>query len=408
MVLFRDEEQLEQRELEKALKSDAVIRALVKQGEQKTEEPLHRNRKLKDWPSESAKRKIFGEVLAEVNGLPPRTRSIEPAELSAYKSNVPNEEGKLTHPTKSVEQWKARQSQTLWEEITKDMAEPEKERVIEEFAIHHVSQILSNTIHLEALYTSLKPLGEKQWELASVEIKNGYLSSIGEGKPSDATIPDWVKGVILYLALQGGRHGSEVLKERSRTIPEPKSMKAAADWCLGPQITPSKKESTSIQLPGFQAFEEWNNIRIQSQLELVHLPLEEIHAQNPAKPALEGECELPWILAWRIPPTPDKSVRALGSNLMKDVLFNQKITMIFKKRLFERWCIGVCRRAYIRKFEGSRTIADRWQTCSLILNPINNYIPTRFDAKNQELRLLAKTESAWTILTGELPEPEFQ
>jgi len=389
MVLFRNEEALEKNEL-LAVQGDILAANLIQKGERKNEEPLHRNKKLRRWPTEAVRKEIYIETFCRESGLPGNRDAIE--------------------------KWKSEKAEALWQQLTGTLGPEEQARILKEYGMSYISELVTNTIHLENMYTTIKPIGQRQWEIASKGLKAladedaliyhteqpELLMENGRKKK----LPDWTKGYILYLSLIGSRTGKEMLNPNSRAIPDMPALKTAATWCLGNHLKlhggQKNLEETS------EIFEKWHEKRQRLQLQIVEVEIENIpeEVKVPDPHDLEGNL-LPWGLAWKILPVLEQEIRELGEQVLQNEGYFHTIGNLFKKKLFDRWACNLARRAYLRKFEETQTVSERWKTATLVLNTIDDYIPTRITANFPEIRLIAKTEATWLMLTDNLPEPEF-
>lgn len=389
MILFKSEEQQEEKEIPPNGVDNPLFSSVIKSGIQKASEPLHRNKKLRTWPSEQCRKAIYREVSAQQTGLPP-TRE-------------------------TVESWKSKQASDLWDKVTKNLDDNQKKTILREYAISYIASLVSNTIHLESLYTTLKPLGEKQWELSSNDIKNltkeENLLSLTE-KPellshegTKKIIPDWVKGSIIYLSLQSSKAGAELLKKSPAKLPSSDALRTAASWALGPHLKLDGTQKTLEETN--ELFHGWTRKREKIQLELVRVELSDIPEEIAVPPPnFEGH-ELPWGLAWRILPVLEKEIRQLAEKVLINENYLQTIGNVYKKKLFDRYISNLARRAYLRNHEANQSVSERWKVRTLILNPIDNYISKRIIGDVPEIRLLSKTEAAWLMLTDALPEPNI-
>jgi hypothetical protein len=390
MILFKSEEKLEEKEVPPNGTENPLFSAIVKRGIEKLSEPLHRNKKLRTWPGENTRKDIYREVFTQQTGLPPSRETME--------------------------EWKAEQAEELWRRVTKNLDEETKRKILKEYAVSYISTLVSNTIHLENLYTTLKPIGQKQWEMANNQIKEltkeENLLTLTE-KPellsaggSKKKIPDWVKGSIIYLSFQGSRAGGELLKPSPTKLPTTDSLRTATCWALGSHLNFKGDQKTLEETSDL--FKEWTKKREKIKLELVRVEVAEIPEEiSVPPPTLEGQ-ELPWGLAWKILPILEKEIRQLAEKVLKNENYFVTVSNVYKKKLFDRWVSGVARRAYLRSYEEGQTVSERWRVRTLILNPIDNYISKRIVANIGDIRLLSKTEAAWLMLTDVLPEPEVK
>jgi hypothetical protein len=390
MILFKTEEALEEKEIPPNGMDNPLFSSIVKKGMAKLSEPLHRNKKLRTWPGEQSRKEIYREIFSQQTGLPPSRESIE--------------------------EWKTGQAQELWLRITANLNEDEKRKVLKEYAVSYISTLVSNTIHLESLYTTLKPIGQKQWEISNNAVKEltkeENLLNLTE-KPEllsqggvKKKVPDWIKGSIIYLSFQGSRAGGELLKPSPTKLPSTESLRTATCWALGTHLNMKGDQKTLEETN--ELFNQWTKKREKIKLELVRVDVSEIPEEIAVPPpSLEGH-ELPWGLAWRILPVLEKEIRELADKVLNNENYFQTIANVYKKRLFDRWVSGLARRAYLRNYEEGQSVSERWKVRTLILNPIDNYISKRIMANIVDIRLLAKTEAAWLMLTDALPEPEIR
>lgn len=390
MILFKAEEALEEREIPPNGVDKPLLSCIIKKGKEKLQEPLHRNKKLRTWPGEYTRKEIYKEVFSQQTGLPPSREAIE--------------------------EWKTQQAQELWNKVTQKLDSETIRGILKEYAVSYVSTLVSNTIHLENLYTTLKPIGQKQWDLANNRIKDltkeenllalterpELLSQGGTKKK----IPDWIKGSIIYLSFQGSRAGGELLQPFPTKIPSSDSLRTATCWALGSHLN-IKGDQKSLEETS-DLFHQWTKKREKIKLELVRIEISEIPEEVavPA-PTLDGN-ELPWGLAWRILPVLEKEIRELAEKVLVNENYFQTIANVYKKRLFDRWVSGTARRTYLRNYEDGQSVSERWRVRTLILNPIDNYISKRITADIEEIKLLSKTEAAWLMLTDVLPEPDIK
>jgi hypothetical protein len=390
MILFKSEESLEEKEIPPNGMDNPLFSCIVKKGEEKLQEPLHRNKKLRTWPGENTRKEIYRAVFSQQTGLPPSRESIE--------------------------EWKAKTSEELWSRITKNLDEETKRRILKEYAVSYISTLVSNTIHLESLYTTLKPIGQKQWEMSTNTIKEltkeENLLTLTE-KPELLTqsggkkiIPDWIKGSIIYLSLQGSRAGGELLKTAPTRLPTTESLRTATCWALGGHLNIKGTQKTLEETS--ELFGHWTKQRERIKLELVRIDVSEIPEEIAVPAPTLQEHELPWGLAWRILPVLEKEIRELAEKVLKNENYFQTIANVYKKKLLDRWVSGLARRSYLRSYEENQSVSERWRVRTLILNPIDNYISKRIMGNIDEIKLLSKTEAAWLMLTDILPEPEIK
>jgi hypothetical protein len=377
MTLFPDEEATELLEIENP---EGITGVINKAGREKSAEPRHRTKRLRGWPGEAALMEIYREGYIQEKGRP---------------------------PTKAdMEQWRQEKGETLWEEATEGLAEGEAERIIRENAICHVAKVVANTIHLEEMYTTLKPIGTKQWELASKGLRSltdtENLMALADTKQEK--IPQWVKGAIIYLSLLGSRAGAPKLQANDEKVPDMNALKHAAQWCLGGHLRVGGVEQTLEETTSL--FEKYGKLRKKMDLELTALKATEIPIEMEVKPpkTLEG-AEIPWNLGWRLLPITEKEIRELADKVLTAESAIWTLGLGFKRKLLNRWTSAGTRRAYLRHWAEKKELADRWVEKTLVLAPVDKYISNKMPA-GTPLRMIAKTESAWVLATEDLPEPE--
>jgi hypothetical protein len=389
MILFRIEEALEEKEIPPHSSQIPLLHCVTTKGEQKQSEPLHKTKKLRVWPGDAFRKEVYREVATQETGLPPTKESLE--------------------------NWKLETAQGLWLELTEGLDTESKKRILREYSICYISNLVTNTIHLENLYASLKPLGIKQWELSSPRLKDltteEYLLSITE-KPellskegAKKEIPHWIKGAIIYLSLQSSRAGKELLNPNTRAMPELEALRTATNWALGNHFKVGDSQKDLEQTA--ELFKLWTKKRNEINLELVRIDMSEIPEEiSVPAPKLQDQ-EMPWTLAWKIVPILEKEIRHLAEDILTNENYLTTISNVYKKRLLDRHISCLARRAYLRKQADIQGVADRWKTRTLVLNPIDNYISQRIKADCPSIRLMAKTEAAWLMLTDNLPEPDI-
>lgn len=390
MILFKTEEQLEEKEIPPNGMDNPLLTCIVKRGREKVVEPLHRNKKLRSWPGENTRKDIYREVFSQQTGLPPSRESIE--------------------------EWKTKQAEALWLSITRNLDEEAKRSILKEYSVTYISTLVTNTIHLESLYTTLKPIGQKQWEMATNAIKEltkeENLLSLTERPElladggNKKKIPDWVKGSIIYLSFQSSRAGGELLKPKPTTVPSSDSLRTATCWALGYHLN-IKGDQKSLEQTS-DLFHQWTKKREKIKLELVRIDVSEIPEEVAVPPPMLEGHELPWGLAWRILPVLEKEIRELAEQVLNNENYFHTIANVYKKKLFDRWVSGLARRSYLRTYEEGQSVSERWRVRTLILNPIDNYISKRITANVDAIKLLSKTEAAWLMLTDVLPEPDIK
>lgn len=389
MFLFPSEEASEDVETNPQSQRTPLMERLLIKGAKKAEEPLHRTKRLRTWPTEAIRKEIYEECLAQELGLP--------------------------GDKETLERWRLEKAEDIWKLFTESLPQAEKDRVIYEYAMSYIAQVIANTIHLEAMYTALKPIGQKQWEISSKGLQaltqEDALSTLTErpelfsAKGKKKELPEWIKGAIIYLSLQSSRAGSDVLNPDSTTLPDMAALRNAAIWCLGAHLTiggePQSLESTS------EIFSGWQKKRAEFDLQLVRISVGEIPEETPVPPTKSSQGKtLPWNLSWRILPITEKEIRELGEKVLNNQSYLDALGLLYKKQLLDRWAVGVTRRGYLRKFEETQGVSARWRTKTLVLNPLDIYVNSRIEDPNP-VRLTAKTEVAWTMLTEDLPEPEI-
>jgi len=380
ITLFPDEFNLEELEQHPQGSNAVLYQKIQKMGQEKTEEPLHRAKTLRGWPTEHNKKALFQEIYNQ-------------------------ETGKIGGRD-DIEEWKETRACELWETITVNLSESEKKRILKEYSISHISQTICNTIRLEEIYRNLKPLGESLWKITPPKIKplleRESLRDLTEDQNlflingKEKEILDWVKGAILYLALQN--------KPNLASTPDPAYVRSAALWCLNPHLHLLGKKTTLEETN--EIFNGWNLHRQKIRLLIETLPIQLIPEETKVTPPLLHEKELPWILAWRILPILEKEIRTIGEKILHDTPRIHALGTVYKKRLFDRWIVNSIRRAYLRKFEDSQTTAEKWRNKTLIFTPINNFITFKIPGESPHLRLIAKTEAVWMLLSEKLPEQE--
>lgn len=380
MTLFQDEAPLEETEQDPQGPENILQKKILLLGEEKTEEPLHRTKRLRGWPTEQCKKTLFQETYHQEQGMP-------------GSKDV-------------IELWKDQKAQELWETITQNITDTDKTRILREYGIAHIAQTICNTIRLEHLYTHLKPIGQNQWSVSPPPLKKIVSEEsllqitetpelfVEKGKKKE--ISEWVRGAILYLSLQD--------KTNTRPEPEPQAIKNAALWCLKNHLAISGQFKNLEETN--KIFSEWNKHREKIQLKIEKISLQDIPEEVQVPPPLQEDGELPWILCWRILPVLEKEIREVGEKILQNPAHVESIGSIYKKKLFDRWISNASRRAYLRRFEDSQGVAERWRTKTLIYTPINNFISSKIQGENPHLRLLAKTEAVWMLVTEKLPEQE--
>jgi len=389
MILFRSEEALEEKEVPPQSAESPLINTVVTKGEAKFKEPLHRNKKLRIWPGDTFRKEVYREVATQETGLPPTRESLE--------------------------DWKKDNAEALWLKLTKDLDQETSKRILKEYSIGYISSLVTNTIHLENLYTSLKPIGNKQWQVSNQKLKSmaseEFLLSLTE-KPellskdgAKKAIPEWVKGAIIYLSLQGSKAGREMLNPNARSTPELEALRTATNWALGNHLKVGENQKDLEQTTDL--FKKWTAKRKEIKLELVRIDMVDIPEEISVPPPKILNEEMPWTLSWKILPILEKEIRQLAEDILKNENYLNTISSTYKKRVFDRWVSNLGRRAYLRKQSETQGVADRWKTRTLVLNPIDNYISQRIKADCPDIRLMAKTEAAWLMLTDNLPEPEI-
>lgn len=389
-VIFPSERENETKEEEYSKGEDPLMTKLREFGEKKLEEPLHRTKALRAWPTEKDREEIYQEMVSQLSGT------------------LPSKE--------AIEAWKSQLGKNLWEIFTTTMEESEKERVLKENAIQYIAKIVANTIHMEHLYRQLKSIGEQQWEVSSKGLKTlveeDSLLSITE-RPElfelgnrRGKIEDWVKGTIIYFALQRSMQGNFLLKKTVSVTPDINALKEAALWCLSPHFKVQEEEKTLEETR--EIFEHWKKKREKIDLKIVPLKIQEIPEEIPVPdPTDKNGLRLPWNLTWRIIPILEKEIRELGEEILKKESFMKSLSDIYKKKLFDRWTTNFIRRSYIRLQQLREKTSERWRVKTLILSPTDVYVNERI-AGETLIKLTAKTEAVWYNLTEELPEPNIK
>jgi hypothetical protein len=404
MIIFKSSKDLEELEVgtqsgpddlpgetprgEPAQEDPLTAKSLLR-GQKKCLEPLHRNKRLRIWPGEQTRKEIYREVYSQETGLP-ATRE-------------------------TLEEWRQTKAEEVWKNATESLSEEGRTSVLHEYCVTHIANLVANTIHLEGIYTTLKPLGERQWALASKGLKEltqeenlatiTEQANLVEEAKKEGRIPDWIKGAIIYLSLQGSRAGQEALNTKSSRLPESEALKGAACWVLGGHLSisgqPRSLEETT------ELFRSWTTRRKEINLQLVRIPATDIPEEISVPcPKVNGG-EVPWALGWRILPILEKEIRELANKFLNNQAYFETISKVYKKKFMDRWVSNVARRGYLRKYEEEQSISERWKARTMILDPIDNYIPSkRITAPCEVIRLMAKTEGAWILLTDNLPEPE--
>lgn len=383
MTLFQNEAGIENGELDAKLNS-ALTNKLITAGADKVKEPHNRTKKLRGWPSERVRKEIYLETMVRETGQPPERAALET--------------------------WKQKESTKLWETLTKNLSPEWERKILKEHAICHIAKVIANTIHLESMYTTLRPIGERQWTEASKGLRSladeNALHALTEKGNERTKIPDWIKGAILYLSLISSKKVSPMLRRGpSDEIPDPGALKAAAEWCLGTHLkiggTAQSLEETS------KFFEGWQKRRGKMNLHMAQLEIKEIPQESEVPPPTDSEGRiLGWNLTWRILPIVEAEIRELGERVLINESALQALGESFKRKTFDRWSNAIAQRGYIRSFEAPRGAGERWMTRMLILNPVDGYISDQIKGETP-LRLAAKTEAAWQLITEDLPEPDL-
>lgn len=383
MILFQNEEEFERGELISQDQS-ALMGSLITAGIEKSKEPLHRTKKLRGWPSEAIRKGIYLETMVRETGHPPERPALEA--------------------------WRKKEAEALWITLTKNIPEKWVNTILREHALCHIAKVISNTIHLEKMYTTLKPIGERQWQESSKTLKSladdTALMSLTEKSKREGKIPDWIKGAILYLSLVSSKKVGQMLhRGPSNDIPDMSALKSAADWCLGTHLNvggeaQSLEETTKL-------FEGWQIKRAKIELKIVQLEVENIPVESEVPPPEDNENKsLEWNLTWRILPIMEKEIRELGERVLINEAALVALGESYKIKTLDRWANAVAQRSYIRAFEATQNVGERWKTRTLVLNPIDAYASSRIKGKTP-LTLTAKTELAWLLGTEDLPEPDL-
>ena len=386
MIIFPQEETFEGPEVEGA--NQGTLPSLEARcqlaGVQKSNEPLHRNKRLRGWPTERVRKEIYVETMSQETGRPPDRVSLE--------------------------QWRSKKAEELWKQISENIDPEEQKRVLYEFAVCHVAKLIANTIHLEKMYTTLKPIGQRQWELSSDELKaltdENSLQNLMEVSKEKAPkkIPEWVKGAIIYLSLQSSRRGMPDLCQKAAVAPEVAALKSAAEWCLGNHLK-HKGEFQSLEQTT-EIFEKWQGKRQKVNMHIAHLTVDEIPKEEEVNPVLDNKGNvIPWLLGWKILPIMEEEIRELSQRILENEAAMHALGESFRKQVMDRWINGIVRRAYIRSYENrpDTGVGTRWRNRAIIFNPVDSYINNRMESPSL-LRTMAKTETAWHLLTEDLPE----
>lgn len=386
MELFQGETELERAELD-AKSNAALINNLIKAGEAKLVEPRARTKKLRGWPGERVRKEIYMETMVQETGEPPERAALEA--------------------------WKQKEAEKLWASIRGSIPEECEQKVLKEHAICQIAKTIANTIHLEKMYTTLKPIGENQWLEASKGLKaladESALRNLTENRGESNTgerIPDWIKGAILYLSLINSKKPEGIIKGgKTKDIPDSGALKAAADWCLGSHLKIKGEMQTLEETTKF--FEGWQKKREKIDLRIAQLEVKDIPKESEVNPPMDREGNvLGWNLTWRILPILEEEIRELAERILKDQTALKSMGDSFRKKTFDRWNTAVAQRGYMRAQENSHGVGERWMTRMLIFNPVDTFISGEIKGAIP-LRWVAKTEAAWQLITEDLPEPEI-
>jgi hypothetical protein len=383
MELFQNETALEKAELDKSAVS-ALTAHFLKAGEEKLKEPRSRTKKLRSWPSEAVRKNIYLETMVQETGEPPDRTALEA--------------------------WKQKEARKLWASLVQSMPPECEQTVLREHAICHIAKIIANTIHLEKMYTTLKPIGERQWADASKGLKaladeNALKAITEKTNTGPAKIPDWVKGAILYLSLINSKKADQMIRPgQIIDIPDSGALKAAAEWCLGTHLKIKGQPQTLEETTRF--FEGWQIKRAKIDLHLAQLEIREIPQESEVPPPkdLAGN-PMSWNLTWRILPIVEKEIRELADRILQNDGALSALGDSFKKKTFDRWNNAVAQRGYMRALEESHGVGERWMSRMLVFNPVDSFVSDQIKT-SFPLRWVAKTESAWQLTTEDLPEPE--
>jgi hypothetical protein len=394
MNLFDQSCRLEKEELENS-EEDPLLEAAIQTGNTKVEEPQHKTKRLRNWPGEKVRREIYKAAFIK-------------------STNEKYDNNDLTN----FNHWKQKEADKLWEKYTSGLPETEVHRLLEEYAIYHISNSIANILHLETIYTSLKPLGEKQWEIvpasvkeyaneeaiAAITDKNPSLYANGKLKKLDT----WIKGSILYLGFIESRYGKDSLVPTPNTPPDQSPLHRAAIWAIQPHLEikgiPTSLQETNAIFEKFKEVRKRENVKLELlQKSIQHLYNEELY---PC-PQLDPTLVCPWIICWNFLPIQEPQLRKIAKKLTENKAYFEAICNIYKRRILDRWVANVARRAYTRTDTGNSTISKRWNAKMLIWQPMDKYVNDQISANVPYIKLTTKTEFIWAYTTEDLPEPEY-
>lgn len=364
-----------------------LLPILQKLTSEKIVEPLHRNPRLRSWPSSSDRRTIYRELYFHHHQIEP---SLE-----------------------KLQTWKQQKADALWLSALAHFSEDQEEHILREYSITHIAQNLSEPIFLEETYTPLKTIGQAQWNRSSDRLRQfaseeKLLSSTDSPElltenGKTIKIPDWQKGLILYHALQNSHLASEIPNPSPNLTPNLTALKSAARWALGPHLTqdnkPQNLEATIHLLEEFKEARQKPTINLQLVPEPVKFSINE--AISPTPRDNDGRIA-PWILTWKIIPNKHATIRETALKQLEAPEYREALRAQYKRKFLDRWITNLTRRIYFRKLYTITNQTERYKLSSTFAT-IDNLINIKMPANTPLIHLMAKTEHSWNILTHKLP-----
>ena len=364
-----------------------LLTIIQKRSAEKVLEPLHRNPRLRAWPSEAERRTIYRELYFQEHQVEPSLEKLQP--------------------------WKQKKADALWREALASFPKDQEEHILQEYAISHIAQNLSEPILLETTYTPLKSLGQQQWDRSSDRLRQfaseeKLLNSTESpqlltenGKPKK--LPNWQKGLILYQALQNSHLASEIQNTSPNVTPNLTALKSAAHWALGSHLTHENKQhdlqATIHLLEEFKQHRQDPKINFQLIPEPIKFSINE--AITPTPRDNDGR-QAPWILTWKIIPNKHDAIREAALKHLQNPEYRDALKAHCKRKLLDRWITNLTRRLYFRILYKTINETERYTLTSTFVTT-DNLINLKILAKAPINQLIAKTEQSWNILTHGLP-----
>lgn len=314
------------------------------------------------------------------------------------------------------EEWLSQKSQAFWELCTKDISKENQSRILREYTITHIAQEITNIIKLEEYYLGLKNLGEFQWENSDEELKElasdetllrmsenpeYFIKEDGEKRK----IPDWIRGVILTLAMLGSKQGQYLIAPQTKRLPDAPMLKTATIWALGNHLLiknkPLRIEESIVK------YQEMRKYRKKVKLRLKFLEFQniakEIDVPDPASIKEEEiETEIPenrktykWLLCWNFIPNTEREIRTIANKWIDAHGGQEAIESHFKMILLRRWIQSITRREFLRILLSKGSIRERMLIKKTVLKPTNSFLNSSIAPHNKLLYSIILTDCIW-------------